>query len=72
MNNENLFQEALKAYYRESEKQMRSLGYSKNEYSISQPCAGDTVVTWKYVYLNNINGQLAKYNHRSKVIIWPN
>ena len=34
-----------------------------------QPCESITKVTWKYVYLSNINGLIAKYNRRTGEII---
>ena len=34
-----------------------------------QPCEADSKVTWKYVYLSNTNGLIAKYNRRTGEII---
>lgn len=41
----------------------------KHGYIYQQPCRCSTVITWKYVYLYNINGLLAKYNRRTKRIV---
>ena len=60
MNNEELIFDAIDAYYRFCK---------RNNYVYLQPCRSSTEVTWKYVYLYNINGLLAKYNRRTKKII---
>jgi hypothetical protein len=72
MNEPLLYEEALNAFIR----------YHKNHPDVYddngrwigtriwvQPSRSLSKVTWKYVYLNNINGLLAKYNRQKKEII---
>ena len=53
------FENAVKAYHRHCK---------RKGYIYSQPGLSSSYETWKYVYLYNCNGLLAKYDRRKKRI----
>ena len=66
------FEEALDAlikFHRENPSVYDDFGRYVGERIWVQPCQTDSVIGHKYVYLNNINGLIAKYNMRTGEII---
>ena len=69
---EELFNTALKAfihYYKNHPDVYDENGHWCGNRTWEQPCSSLSRITWKYVYLCNINGQLAKYNRQNGRII---
>ena len=54
------FYKAVMAYYRFCK---------RNMYFYNQPSISSSYETWKYVYLYNCNGYLAKYDKRKRRIV---
>ena len=68
----NLYYEALEAlllYHKNNPDVYDANGRWLGVRRWQQPCCLLTKVTWKYVYLSNINGPIAKYNRKSGEII---
>lgn len=53
---------ALKSYHKNNPDVYDANGRWMGTREWVQPCESYTRVTWKYVYLSNINGLIAKYN----------
>ena len=67
-----LFKEALDAlilYFKNNPSVFDEYGRYIGERRWVQPCEALTTVGRKYVYLNNINGPIAKYNMQTGEII---
>ena len=66
------FERALKAlisFHKRNPSVYDRYGRYVGERMWGQPTRSMTEVTWKYVYLYNINGLLAKYNRQTKRIV---
>lgn len=61
MNKKQLYDEAVTAYVKHCK---------QNDFIYQQPSQALCTIGWKYVHLRNVNGRVAKYNHRKKVIVW--
>lgn len=60
---------ALIKFHEENPNVYDGSGYWLGARVWQQPAQAMTKVTWKYVYLYNINGLLAKYNRKTKEIV---
>lgn len=56
---------ALQHYHKTHPSTFDSMGVYQGERIWVEPSQSDTVIGRKYVYLNNANGHLAKYNIKS-------
>ena len=68
----NLYQEAVDAlmkYHRENPSVVDCYGRYQGERRWVEPSEALSRITWKYVYLNNTNGLIAKYDIGNHIIV---